>query len=180
MGRKQGRHRQYLYICIIFLIDIYCCGCARQPVIQKEAVYVPLQPQTIEKCRKDNELLQRSEELLEQGDYSGALATNQELLSAPDDALPKDEALYNIGVIYAHYKNPDRNYKKAIRTFKKLMNKYPASPLIEQTKVWVETLQKIENLESANESLELNIECLEEIIENLKKVDTDIEQKIKE
>jgi outer membrane protein assembly factor BamD (BamD/ComL family) len=157
-------------------------------------VTVPPQPQTIEKCTKDNELLQRSEKLLVQGDYSGALATNQELLSATDDALPKDEALYNIGVIYAHNKNPDKNYKKAIRAFKKLINKYPASPLIEQTKVWVETLQKIENLESANESLELKIEnlesaneslelnneCLEEIIENLKKVDTDIEQKIKE
>jgi tetratricopeptide (TPR) repeat protein len=143
-------------------------------------VSVPPQPQTIEKCTKDNELLQRSEELLKQGDYSGALATNQELLSATDDALPKDEALYNIGVIYAHNKNPDKNYKKAIRAFKKLINKYPASPLVEEAKVWVETLQKVENLESTNESLELNIECLEEIIENLKKVDTDIEQKIKE
>ena len=181
MGRKQGRHWQYLYICIIILIGIYCCGCARQKVIQKEAVYVLPQPQTIEKCKEEeNELLQRSEELLEQGDYSGALATNQEILSAPDDALPKDEALYNIGIIYAHYENPDRNYKKAIRAFKKLMNKYPASPLMEQTKVWVETLQKIENLESTNESLELNIECLEETIESLKRVDTDIEQKIKE
>jgi len=87
---------------------------------------------------------------------------------------------YNIGVIYAHYKNPDRDYKKAIRAFKKLMNKYPASPLMEQTKVWIETLQKIENLEDTNESLELTIECLEETIENLKQVDTDIEQKIRE
>jgi outer membrane protein assembly factor BamD (BamD/ComL family) len=143
-------------------------------------VYVPLQPQTLKICKEDNELLQRSEELLEQANYSGALAANQKILSSPDDALPKDSALYNMGVIYAHYKNPDRNYRKAIRAFKKLINKYPASPLIEQTKVWVETLQKIENLESTNESLELNIECLEETIENLKQVDADIEQKIKE
>jgi outer membrane protein assembly factor BamD (BamD/ComL family) len=143
-------------------------------------VYVPLQPQTLKTCKEDNELLQRSEELLEQANYSGALAANQKILSSPDDALPKDSALYNIGVICAHYKNPDRNYRKAIRAFRKLINKYPASPLIEQTKVWVETLQKIENLESTNESLELNIECLEETIENLKQVDADIEQKIKE
>ena len=180
MGRKHRRHWQYLHICIIFLISIYCCGCARQHVIQKEAVYVPPQPQTITKCKEDNELLQRSEELQEQGNFSGALAANQTILSAPDDELPKDAALYNIGVIYAHYKNPDRNYKKAVRAFKKLLHKYPDSPLLEQSKVWVETLQKIENLESTNESLELNIECLEETIENLKKVDTDIEQKIKE
>ena len=180
MGRKQSRHWQYLYLCIISLIGIFLCGCARQHVIPKKAVYVPPQPQTIEKCKEDNELLQRSEELLTQGNYSGALAANQKILSSPDDELPKDEAIYNIGVIYAHYKNPDRNYKKAVRAFKKLMNKYPASTLMEQTKVWVETLQKIENLESTNESLELNVECLEEIIENLKKVDTDIEQRIKE
>jgi len=179
VGRKHSRHWQYLYLCIIFLIGIYFCGCARHQVIPK-AVYVPPQPQIIEKCKEDNELLQRSEELLEQGNYSSALAANQKILSSPDDELPKDMALYNIGVIYAHYKNPDRNYKKAVRAFKKLINKYPASPLLEQTKVWVETLQKIENLESTNEILELNIECLEETIENLKQVDTDIEQKIKE
>ena len=179
MGRKQGRHWQHLYICIIILIGLCFCSCARRQAIQKKVVYVP-QTQTIEKCKRDNELLQRSEELLDQGNYRGALAANQKLLSLNDDELPKDDALYNIGVIYAHYKNPDRDYKKAIRAFKKLMNKYPASPLMEQTKVWIETLQKIENLEDTNESLELTIECLEETIENLKQVDTDIEQKIKE
>ena len=180
MGRKHSRSWQYLHICIIFTISICCCGCARQHVIEKEAAYVPPQPQSIKKCKEDNELLQRSEELFQQGNYRSALAANQNILSSPDDELPKDAALYNIGVIYTHYKNPDRNYKKAIRAFKKLIYKYPASPLIEQTKVWIETLEKIENLESTNESLEVNIECLEETIENLKKVDTDIEQKIKE
>ena len=180
MGRKQSRNWQYLYLCIISLIGIYFCGCARQHVIPKKAVYVPPQPQTIEKCKEDNELLQRSEELLTQGNYSGALAANQKILSLPDNDLSKDEALYNIGIIYAHYKNPERNYKKSIKVFKSLIHKYPDSRLIEQSKVWLEVLQTNENLDSTNESLELTIECLEETIENLKKVDTDIEQRIKE
>ncbi len=179
MGRKQGRHWQPLHICIIFLIGVCFCSCTRQQVIQKKIVYVP-QPQTIEKCKEKNELLLRSDELLIQGDFIGALEANQKFLSLPDNDLPKDEALYNIGVIYAHYKNPDRNYKKAIRAFRKLINKYSASPLMEQAKIWVDTLQKIENLENINDGLELTIECLEETIENLKQVDTDIEQKIKE
>lgn len=180
MGGKHSRYWQYLYLCIAFMTGICFCGCARQQVIQPKEMTVLSRPQPVKKCKEDHELLQRSEELLAQGNYGGALETNQHILSLSDSESPKDMALYNIGVIHAHYKNPKRNYKRAIRAFKKLINQYPTSPLIEQTKVWIETLQKIEKLENTNENLESTIECLEETIENLKKVDTEIDQKVKD
>ncbi len=180
MGGKHSRRWQYLYVCIAFMTGVYFCGCARQQVVQPKEMSVLLPPQPVKKCTEDHELLQRSEELLAQGNYAGALETNLHILSLSDSESPKDVALYNIGVIHAHYKNPNRSYKRAIRAFKKLIHQYPSSPFIEESKVWVETLQKIEKLESTNENLESTIECLEETIENLKRVDTDIDQKIKE
>ncbi len=180
MGGKHSRYWQHVYVCVALVMGIGFGGCVKKQVVMPQEITIPAQPSPAKKCREDHELLQRSEELLALGNYSGALATNQHILSVPNPELPKDVALYNIGVIHAHHKNPDRNYPKAIRAFKKLIKQYPASPLIEEAKVWVETLQKIEKLESANESLESTIECLEETIENLKRVDTDIDQKMKE
>jgi outer membrane protein assembly factor BamD (BamD/ComL family) len=80
-------------------------------------------------------------------------------LASADKNLPKDEALYNIGLIYAHYKNPKRDYKQSIKTFNKLIHDYPRSSFAEQARVWSELLQAIENL---------------------KNVDTEIEEKIKD
>jgi tetratricopeptide (TPR) repeat protein len=158
VGKKQNRNWQHLCFCIIFLIGVYCCGCANKHIIQKNRPENK-QQQPLQRCREDNEHLQRSEELLAEGNYTGALAENRKILASADKNLPKDEALYNIGLIYAHYKNPQRDYKQSIKTFNKLIHDYPRSSFAEQARVWSELLQAIENL---------------------KNVDTEIEEKIKD
>jgi len=160
VGNQQNRNWQYVCFCITFLIGVYFYGCANQQKIQKDIPRKELpQQQPIQKCREDNEHLQRSEELLAEGNYIGALAENRKILASADKNLPKDEALYNIGLIYAHYKNPQRDYKQSIKTFNKLIHDYPRSSFAEQARVWSELLQAIENL---------------------KNVDTEIEEKIKD
>ena len=76
------------------------------------------------------------------------------------------EALFNMGLIYAHSGNPKKDFEKSIEFFKKLIKDYPESPLIEQSKIWVEVLQKNE---------ELN-----QVIQKLKQVDIEIEEKKRE
>lgn len=145
MGRKQTRNRQYFYFCIIILIIMGCCGCAGLP------------PEN--RCREANQQLLRTQQLLAQGNFKSALAENWKIVSSRESNVPKDEALFCIGFIYAHYKNPKRDYKQSIKVFKKLIHDYPNSPFAEQAKVWSEALQ---------------------IIEKLKNVDTEVEQKTKE
>jgi outer membrane protein assembly factor BamD (BamD/ComL family) len=159
MGKEQKRCWQHFCFCIIFLICGYCCGCAKQQIVQTSRPQIEPPPQPIQKCKEENEHLQRSEELLAKGNYAGALAENRKILAAADNSLPKDAALYNIGLIYAHYKNPKRDYNQSIKTFNKLIHNYPHSSFAEQAKVWVELIRAIENL---------------------KKVDTEVEEKLQE
>jgi len=115
-----------------------------------------------EEYGEGRENLIRSQKLLAQGNYEGALAENQKILSLPDPKSPKDEALFNLGLIYAHSRNPQKDIGKSLGFFKRLVNQYPKSSLVEQAKTWVGILEENE---------ELNF-----LIQKLKQVDIDIEE----
>jgi tetratricopeptide (TPR) repeat protein len=104
----------------------------------------------------------RSQKFLAQGNYEGAISENKKILSLSDPRSPKDEALFNLGLIYAHFGNPQQDLEKSIEFFKTLVKNYPKSPLAEQGKIWVEILQ-----ENAG---------LNHLLKKLKQVDIEIEE----
>ena len=104
----------------------------------------------------------RSQKFLAQGNYEGAISENKKILSLSDPRSPKDEALFNLGLIYAHFANPQQDLEKSIEFFKTLVKNYPKSPLAEQAKIWVEILQ-----ENAG---------LNHLLKKLKQVDIEIEE----
>jgi hypothetical protein len=67
-----------------------------------------------------------------------------------------------LGVLYAHFGNPQQDLEKSIEFFRTLIKNNPKSPLVEQAKVWVEILQ---------ENAELN-----HLLRKLKQVDIEIEE----
>jgi TolA-binding protein len=97
--------------------------------------------------------------LLARGDIEGALRENQKALTLAGKKPPGDMAIYNMGLIYLHYKNAQRNYEKARTQFERIVKEYPDSPLLEEAKIWSGVLQ---------------------VIEKLKQVDIEIEEKKKE
>jgi outer membrane protein assembly factor BamD (BamD/ComL family) len=106
--------------------------------------------------------LARSQKLLAQGNYEGAAGEGQRVLASTDLKSSKDEALFNLGLIYAHSGNPQRDIQKSLEYFRKLIKNYPKSPFVEQAKIWVGILEENE---------ELNY-----VIQKLKQVDIDIEE----
>ena len=108
------------------------------------------------------EQLTQGHRLLAQGNYEGAAGENQKILSFSDPRSPKDEALLNLGLIYAHFGNPQRDIEKSIDFFKKLLKSYPKSPLAEQAKMWILILQENEELNR--------------LIQKLKQVDIEVEE----
>jgi tetratricopeptide (TPR) repeat protein len=133
---------------------------------KKEAIKEPektkqQEPRT-EEYSESREHLTRSQRLLALGNYEGAAAENQKILSLSDSKSSKDEALFNLGLIYAHSGNPQRDLEKSLDFFKRLIKNYPKSPLVEQAKILVGTLE---------ENQELN-----KVINKLKQVDIEIEQ----
>ncbi len=104
----------------------------------------------------------RSQKLLAQGNYEGAVGEGQKILASSDPRSSKDEALFSLGLIYAHSGNPQRDVQKSLEYFKRLIKNYPKSPFAEQARIWVGILEENE---------ELNY-----LIQKLKQVDIDIEE----
>ncbi len=136
---------KHVFLCIASITFLLFSGCATLKELNT-------------KYYAQKKLL-HSKELLAKGDYKGALEENRKVLSLFVKGPPGDEALFNIGLIYSHYKNPEKDYKKSIKYFTKLINNYPQSPLIEQTRIWRDVLN---------------------VIEKAKQVDIEIEKKKKE
>ena len=125
MGRKQVRTGKYIYLCVagITFLFLLTFGCA---------TFI------------ENTQLVYSQRLLAKGDYEGALEENQKVLSEYPDRPPGDKALFNMGLIYAHYGNPKKDYKKALSFFWRLIRKFPQSPRFEEAKIWTGVLNTIE------------------------------------
>ncbi|MEW6001257.1 MAG: tetratricopeptide repeat protein [Nitrospirota bacterium] len=130
MGRKRYWEGKFIYFCIASLIFLFLFGCATP---------------------KDKDYLLRSQSLLERGDYEGALEENQRIFSMYPDSSPRDEALFNMGLIHAHYGNPKRDYEKALSFFWELIKEFPSSPRIQEAKIWVGVLNVLEETKKKEE-----------------------------
>ena len=148
MDRKQIRAWRYIYFCIacLMFLSLFSCAGVKHTSLRNEA----------------QEHLLRGQTLLSQRNYDGALAEFQKVLSLPPDKPLKDEALLNIGLVHAHFGNPQRDLEKSLEFFKRLIKHYPKSSLVEQAKIWVEILEENEKLN--------------QVIQKLKQVDIEIEE----
>jgi outer membrane protein assembly factor BamD (BamD/ComL family) len=98
--------------------------------------------------READDQILHSRQLLANGDYKGALEANRAVLSEFGKDSPSDEALFNMGLIYAHYGNPDKDYNRSVNYFRKVIDEYPQSPLIEQARIWSGVLRDLEKLKT--------------------------------
>lgn len=119
-----------------------------------------------EEVAESREPQTRSQRLLAAGDFEGFIRENQRILSLAHPRSPKDEALFNLGLVYAHEGNPKKDFLKSLEFFKRLIHDYPRSPLVEQAKIWVGLLQEYESLN--------------QVIEKLKEVDIEVEERKRE
>ncbi len=103
---------------------------------------------------QEPDYLHLGEKLLDLGDFEGLLMENQKVLSLFPNTPPGDSALFNMALVYAHYNNPDRNYKKSIAYFKRLTEEFPKSTLHEQAKIWIEVLETMEKAKQVDIEIE--------------------------
>jgi hypothetical protein len=125
-------------------------------------------------------------QLLEEGmdqmvsrNYQAAMAKNLTVLNKFPHSLA-DQALFQIGLIYAHPENPNQNYKKSLESFNKILHEFSESRLRHQAQLWVQFLRhvidkerKIGILDNKNVSLRRTVEQQKVKITNLqKKIET--------
>jgi tetratricopeptide (TPR) repeat protein len=124
LGRKQTRAWKYicLYVASLTFLILFVLSCATLTGGDYRHTQV----------------------LLAKGDYEDALEKNMKVLDRFSNIPPADKALFNLGLIYAHYGNPNKDYKKAFSFFWRLLKDFPQSPLAEEAKIWVGVLNTIE------------------------------------
>lgn len=81
---------------------------------------------------------------LAQGRYDASLKDFQNVLASAHDQPPADAATYNIGLVYAHPQNPQRDRQKAIASFNRVIARFPNSQLAEPAKIWIGVLSESE------------------------------------
>jgi TolA-binding protein len=97
--------------------------------------------------------LNRGRELAAEGDYQRALEHYRKVLFHFPDSPPGDEALYRMGLVFAHYANPERDYLKSLEYFRNLAEDFPESSRITEAEMWQEVLEESEEQGAALEQL---------------------------
>lgn len=156
MGRKPARAWKYIYLFLAYLISLLLLNCSM--IKGSEPTVMDSKPPD-----EAQEYLLRGQKLLSQKDFEGALIEYEKVLSLSPRQPPEDQALFNIAMVYVHFGNPKRDYKKSIDFFLRILNEYPESHLVEQAKIWVGVL--MESVESIKK-----IERLYETIQNMEKI----------
>jgi tetratricopeptide (TPR) repeat protein len=170
MGGKPSRPRQYFYIRITLLILCFG-GCALfkkevpkakapEPEVVLEPRVVPEPPVMVEpkevvsERREADEYLILAQNLLAKGDYEGSLRESQKVLGVSKEQPPADTAIFNMGLVYVHPKNPKKDNKRAISFFNRVIKGYPESSWAEQARIWVGVLDGMEKLKQVDIEIE--------------------------
>jgi tetratricopeptide (TPR) repeat protein len=170
MGGKSSRPRQHFYIRFALLILCFG-GCTplkkevpkakapeRQVIAEPEVVPPPPvveEPkEVISERREADEYLVMAQNLLAKGDYEGSLRESQKVLGVAREQPPADTAIFNMGLVYVHPKNPKKDNKRAISYFNRVIKGYPESPWAEQARIWVGVLDGMEKLKQVDIEIE--------------------------
>jgi len=165
---------------------VFFLGCAEMER-SKTRVEVSSAPmKKIDRSRSEDHF-RLGQRLLARRDFEGSLNEHQKAISLSGKNSPGDEALFQIGLIYAHPENPKKNYETSLDQFKRLIKDYPESPLVDEARIWIGILQENQKLKQtndrlsqANEKLNQTIENLNQLIQKSKQVDIQIEEKKRE
>jgi hypothetical protein len=99
------------------------------------------------------EKLRKSGLLVQEGEYRAALSQYWEVYGECHDDLG-DQALFKIGLLYAHPNNPDADYGEAARHLERIAGEFPQSPFRNEAAACVHLLRSIEELKEHLHSLE--------------------------
>ncbi len=162
MGRKQAGAGKYLHICAAFLIILSCLGCVglREKTEEREK----------ERAAMDELLV--AKELFVGGNFEAAEAMNRQVLEEYPSRHPGDQAAFNIGLIFAHHANPERDFEKSIESFKRVIRDFPPGAFTEEARVWTGMLYSCQEVKG---QLAESTRQLAEVREELKITEEELE-----
>ena len=92
--------------------------------------------------------------IVENQNFEEAVQRNLQILEEAGTKKPADEALYNLGLIYAHVDNPAKDYKKSQVYFHVLSKQFADSELAEEARIWLGLFDTIEKMQQIDIDIE--------------------------
>ena len=168
MGKKRAKKRICLLLhgACLLAIFLLLTGCALTADFKNKW--------------QGHEHLDVAEKLMIKGDFEGALKEDEEVVRLFPGVSPGDCALFHMGLIRAHPDNPQRDYKKALECFRRLVRDFPRSALEEKARVWIGAIDELTRRESRIKDLEKTVSALENRLKALKEIDINVEEKKRE
>jgi len=87
--------------------------------------------------------LKEAEAFMVQGEYEASVSQSLRVLEANPMSLG-DEALFQMGLLYAHPENPGADYGKAIGFFERVVTEFPLSEKRNEARLWLLILKNRE------------------------------------
>jgi outer membrane protein assembly factor BamD (BamD/ComL family) len=111
----------------------------------------------------------RGQALFARGDFAGSLKEYQRVQSLAQQASPSDAASFNIALIYADPRNPARDSQRAIGAFQGVVTRYPESPWVDQSRIWIAALEDWARTNREIEESKLEREKSKQAVEQLRR-----------
>ena len=188
MANKQCRMVKHLClfsICILALINRISAFTklfsARKA--QKITSILLIAPILISGCSHLNEGFQEANDLFNQGSYKDSLNKYEQIIEK--DPTTEDRVLFEMGIIYAHPKNDQKDYHKSLECFQKLIKDYPASEYRQNSEMMIFYINNVAVKDKTITTQQTQIETLRqevksrenEIVELQKQIEA-LEQKV--
>jgi hypothetical protein len=106
--------------------------------------------------------------VIENRNYASFVAENQRQLEACGGFTKCDQALFNLGFVYAYPQSPYRDPEMARRYFSELQAKYPESPWTHQGRALVAFMNRTSELEATQRRLQADLRARDALIRQLR------------
>ena len=159
--RGQGGYLRLVFVCIMIII-MPICGCSYGASV----------------------LSQEANDFFNQGKYEAALSNYAQIIEKHPEVA--DRILFEMGIIYAHPRNEQKDYQKALSCFQKLVRDYPDSVYRQDSQMMILQIHNVINKDKIIAAQQAQMETSRqkvkgkenEIITLQEKIET-LEQKIK-
>ena len=136
----------------------------------KFCICLIMAPMLLSGCSHFNDGLQakttfaEANDLFHQGSYTASLDKYSEIIEKyPAKA---DRALFEMGVIYAHPKNEQKDYQKSLECFQKLIKEYPESEYRQNSEMVIFNIRNVALKDTTIAAQQVQIETLQHKIQS--------------
>ena len=151
MGKKQigrGKHLHFFPACLTISL-IFICGCAD---LHDRLMASPD--------------FKRANDFMEEGNYNASLGEYEKII----EHYPRvgDRVLFEMGIIYLSARNHQKDYRKSLECFQKLIKNYPDSKYKQNSDTMISLLTRMNSQKRQIDELVQQIEQMKEVDMNLK------------